>query len=113
MHVHVHTDNHIQGSQDLNDSVAAEVHAALERFGEQITRVEVHLNDTNAQKNGANDKRCLIEVKYAGHQPIAVSHEADDLDAAISAALEKIERTLDHTLDRIHDSKGRVSMSGQ
>src|SRR4051794_12750235 len=112
MYVEVKTDNHIDGSDDLSDRVTAEVEGALGRFGDQIIRVIVQLNDTNAHKSGDHDKRCLMEARLAGHQPVAVSHEAGSLDAAIDAAAEKLERSIDHILGKLGQKKGRTSFGG-
>lgn len=112
MQVQVHTDNHIDGNQALIERVTAEVEDSLERFAEQITRVEVHLNDTNSHKGGSDDKRCLMEARLAGHQPIAASHNAESLDEAISGAAEKLVHVLDHTLGKLGNKKGRTSYGG-
>jgi ribosome-associated translation inhibitor RaiA len=112
MHVEVHTDNHIQGGEELARRVESEVEGALGRFGDQIVRVIVQLNDTNADKSGDRDKRCLMEARIAGHPPVAVSHEAGSLDAAIDAAAEKLERSLDHLFDKLGHKKGRTSFGG-
>ena len=45
----------------------------LSRFSEHITRLEVHLSDENGIKDGQNDKRCLLEARLEGRQPIAVT----------------------------------------
>ncbi len=112
MQVQVHTDNHIHGSAELSSRVEDEVSGTLERFGEQITRVEVHLNDVNGPKGGEDDLRCMMEARLAGHQPIAVTHRAAALDEAITGAVEKLERSLDHTLGRLGHKKGRTSFGG-
>jgi len=112
MQVQVHTDNHITGREALIDRVTAEVEGTLDRFASQITRVEVHLEDMNGAKHGADDKRCLMEARLAGHQPIAASHKADSLDAAISGAAERLVHALDHTLGKLANKKGRTSYGG-
>ena len=112
MLVEINTDNHVTFSDDLSRQVEAEVAGALDRFGDQITRVIVQLNDTNAHKAGDHDKRCLMEARIAGHQPVAVSHEAATLEGAISAAAEKLERSLDHILGKLGHKKGRTSFGG-
>src|SRR4051812_17161923 len=112
MQVEVNTDNHIDGTDELSRLVEAEVEGSLGRFGEQIIRVIVQLNDTNSHKSGNGDKRCLMEARIAGHQPVAASHEADTLDEAIAAAAEKLERSLDHILGKLGDKKGRISHGG-
>ena len=111
MQVQVNTDNHIKGDDALSRLVEAEVDGSIGRFGEQITRVEVHLNDLNGHKAGI-DKRCMMEARIAGHQPVAVSHEAGTLEEAISGAAEKLERTLDRTLGKLGNHKGRTSFGG-
>ncbi len=112
MQVQVRTDNHIKADESLLRRVEAGVDASLGRFGDRITRVEVHLNDVNGPKAIGDDKRCLMEARLAGHQPIIVSHQAPTLDEAIDGAAEKLERLLDSTLERLNDPKGRTSYGG-
>ena len=113
MHFQVRTDNHIENSEALIDSIRDEVEAALsDRFVDRIRRVEVYLQDMNAQKGGV-DTRCSIEVSLAGHQPVAVDERATGVDEAVSGAIDKMMHVLDRTLGRIEDRNGRVSMSGE
>lgn len=112
MQVLVTGDNHIHGSAERSREVEAEVAATLERFAEQITRVEVHLHDANGHKGGDDDKRCTMEARLGGLQPIVVTHDAGTLDEAIDGAVEKLERTLDRTIDKLSDVKGRTSYGG-
>jgi ribosome-associated translation inhibitor RaiA len=111
MFVNVHTDNHIKGSDDLTRRVEDAVIAALDRFGEQVVTVEVHLNDVNGHKHGV-DKRCLMEARLSGLQPIAVTHMDDTLDGAIDGAAEKLERSIEHTVEKLGHHKGRTSFGG-
>lgn len=103
MQVQVNTDNNIQG-EDLATRVGTMVRHALERFGERVTRVEVHLSDENGQKAGDDDKRCLLEARVAGMQPVAVSHQAQTLQQAIDGALDKLKRALESAIGK-HDRK--------
>lgn len=111
MFVNVHTDNHIRGTDGLTRRVEDEVIAALDRFGDQVVTVEVHLHDDNAQKHGI-DKRCVMEARLAGLQPIAATHAAETLDEAIEGAAEKLERAIDHTVEKLSNHKGRTSFGG-
>ncbi len=113
MQVQVHTDNHITGREALVARVEAEVESVLDRFADRLTRVEVFLGDENGPKHGADDKRCLMEARLAGHQPIAVTHHAETLEDAVAGAAQKLEHSLDHTLGKLNDPKGRVSYSGE
>jgi len=72
--IQVNTDDNIEGRDELARQIEAAVNATLSRFSDQITRVEIHLSDENAGKSGSADKRCLMEARLAGRQPIAVSH---------------------------------------
>lgn len=110
MQIQVNTDDHIVGRIELAESVRDQVAAALDRFGDRITRVEVHLRDANARKAGGRDKECTIEARLTGRDPIAVSEAADSLGQAITGAAEKIERLIESSLGRIRDSRGRESI---
>lgn len=112
MHFQVRTDNHIPNSEALGDSLRAEIEAALfPQFEGRVRRVEVYFQDMNSHKRGT-DIRCAIEASLAGHQPVAVSETASSLDAAASGAIDKLTRSLEHTIGRLEDRHGRVSQSG-
>jgi hypothetical protein len=100
------------GRAELTESVQAEVAAALDRFGDRITRVEVHLRDANAAKEGGRDKECMIEARLSGRAPVAVNEAADSLGQAVTGCAEKIARLIDNTLGRLRDSRGRDSIRG-
>jgi ribosome-associated translation inhibitor RaiA len=103
MQVQVHTDSSVHGSEGLSVAVETAVQDAVRRWVQRITRVEVHLSDLNKHKGGADDKRCLMEARLGGLQPIAVTHQADTLPAAIDGAAEKLKKSLEHTLGRLND----------
>ena len=110
MQVQVNTGHNIEGSERFDEYVRASVEASLGRFGEQITRVEVHFRDDNAEKSNGDDKRCVLEARPAGMQPVVVTHVAATLDDAIDGAVERLERLLDGTFSKLHDPKGRTSL---
>ena len=103
MHVQTNTDRNIQASESLGAQVEAVVTSALGRFVDQVTRVEVHLSDENGEKTGGRDKRCMMEARLEGRQPIAVTDESDSLGGAITGAADKLKCSLDHTLGRLTD----------
>jgi len=111
MQVQLNTDHNIEGHDELAQQVQAAVEGTVGRFSRQITRVEVHLSDVNSHKGG-DDKRCVLEARVAGLQPIAVSHQAATLPQAIDGAARKLERALDSTLGRLGNQKGRSSYGG-
>jgi ribosome-associated translation inhibitor RaiA len=112
MQVQVSTDNNINGSAKLIENVSSDLQAALSRFGNQLTRIDVHLRDNNGPKsNGDDDKSCLLEARMAGQKPTVVSHEAATVRQAIDGATEKLERALDHLVGKLSDRKGRPTFA--
>jgi hypothetical protein len=103
MRVHTNTDRHIKGSDRLSAHVEALVTDALERFSEQITRVEVHLSDENGAKGGANDIRCMMEARLEGRPPTAVTHQAATVNEATEGAAAKLARAIASTLGRLRE----------
>ncbi|WP_435034906.1 HPF/RaiA family ribosome-associated protein [Pseudomonas neuropathica] len=101
MQIQVNSDNHIQSSQRLEEWVRTTIESTLERYEEDLTRVEVHLADENGDKPGPHDMRCQLEARPKGHQPISVTHKADSLDQAIDGAAEKLEHKLDHLFGKL------------
>ena len=102
MQIQINTDRNIEADDHLTTDVEDAVQGALGRFGERITRVEVHLSDVNAAKGG-RDNRCLIEARVAGMPPVAVDEQAHSLRDAIRGAAGKLERALATRLGRIDD----------
>jgi len=107
MQVFVRSDHHITGSESVTERVQTIVEGAVGRFRDRITRVEVHLNDVNSHKHGPDDKRCLMEARVGGLKPIAVSHQAPTLLAALETAADKLARALESTLGRLDETQGR------
>ena len=54
-------------------------------------------------KEGVNDTRCLLEARMEGRQPIAVSHQADTYEQAVSGAIDKLKSSLDTIIGRIEN----------
>jgi ribosome-associated translation inhibitor RaiA len=101
----LNTDSSIEGNESLTAEVEAAVNSALARFSSQMTRVEVHLSDQNAGKSGSDDKRCMIEARLEGLQPIAVTATSDNLSQAIDGATDKLKRSIESTLGRLRDRR--------
>ncbi len=101
MQIQVNTDNHIQGREKLVAEVEQTVESSLRHYSAQITRIEVHLSDENSHKGGVQDKRCMMEARLEGLQPVAVTHQADTLSQALDGAAKKMKATLSSTLGRL------------
>ncbi|MFR0675001.1 HPF/RaiA family ribosome-associated protein [Enterobacterales bacterium AW_CKDN230030176-1A_HGKHYDSX7] len=105
MQIQVNSSNQIEGGIRLNDWVTSTLQSALERYEEDLTRIEVHLSDENGGKSGADDKRCQLEARPKGHQPISVTHNAPSLELAIDGAAEKLEHALEHLYGKLRDKR--------
>lgn len=105
MQIQVNTDSSIAGHQELTASVEAKVRTSLKRFASQLTRVEVHLADENRAKGGQDDKRCAMEARIEGRNPVVVSDNAATIDAAVRGATQKLRRALDTSLGKLRNRK--------
>jgi ribosome-associated translation inhibitor RaiA len=100
MQILVNSDHHIKGGESANETVQSIVEAAVDRFADRITRIEVHLSDTNGPKHGERSKRCVMEARIGGLRPVAVADEAPNLLSAVEGAAQKLKRSLEHTMAR-------------
>jgi ribosome-associated translation inhibitor RaiA len=112
MQINIHTDSTIERHPGLDEHVQTVIKGAVDRFSEQITRVEVHLSDNKSQKSGDGDSRCLMEARVTGYQPIAVTEHAANLHMSIAGGAEKLKRALDSALGRLHDAHRHASKAG-
>jgi len=103
MKIQINTDNNIEGSDELTQQTQVAVESALERFAQRITRVEVHLSDENSSHKGGTDKRCVMEARLEGMQPVAVTDQAENMEQAVNGAADKLEKLVDHELGRLGD----------
>ena len=72
----------------------------LKHHAERLTRVEVHLKDLNSNKKNGVDKRCLLEARPRGLEPVAAEHDASEFKDAVHQAALKLERALQHRIDK-------------
>ncbi len=113
MLIQVNTDHTTHGSADLTHAVQALIEDKLGRFEDRITRVEVHLDDENgSDKTGGHDKRCMIEVRMAGRQPISTTDHAASHDQALHGAAGKMHSQIETIVGKIHHGDGHVHGHG-
>ena len=84
----------VETSAPLELHIEEMVDYAVAHVEPHITRVEIYLHDDNADKQGATDKRCVMEVRPAGRKPFAVEERGDDVYGVIKGAAEKLRRAL-------------------
>ena len=105
MQIQVNSGNSLSVDQELIGTAEAVARRTLWRFEDRLTRLEIHVNDLNSHKGGATDKRCQIEARPAGLDPVSASHDAGDVESAVRGAAQKLERLLDTLFGRLADSR--------
>ena len=105
MHIQVNTDNTIAGREDVVRFVEGVIASKLNAVSGPITRIEVHLQDQNAEKSGPDDKRCMIEARLEGRQPVSATNTADNLQSAITGAVDKMRNILDRELGKARERR--------
>ncbi len=105
MKIQINTNSSVKGDQRLEEIAQGIVKDTLERFRNDVTRVEVHLRDVNRQKGGSDDKQCTMEARIQGRKPTAVTHNAGNVEDALQGAAGKLERALDSELGKLKDHR--------
>lgn len=104
MQIQVNTDDNVEG-RALAAWVEGVVQDELATLADWLTRIEVHIGDENAAKGGAADKRCTMEGRVRGRQPIAVTEHAATVELAVRGAVHKLARALRHLVDKQQDAR--------
>ena len=108
MQIQVHFSD-IQNSWAINNHIHQHLAQAIKTGLDQITRIDVHLHDDSGpNKSGTNDKRCLIEARLAGMQPLMIEQRGNDMYAVINQATRKLQQTLQKAKSRRRDAKQQL-----
>lgn len=103
MQIQINTDNNVEGNARMSAYFSEVLEQSLSRFDDQITRLEVHLSDDNAHKEGGDDKRCLLEARLKGLKPVVVTHQAETIEIAVNGAADKLKNALENTIGRLRN----------
>ena len=105
MQIQVHADRHIKADERLAEFVRETLQNKLNRFAEHLTRIEVHLSDENGhQRNDGYDKRCMLEARFEGLEPVAITEHAATVGQTVTGAADKLQRKLSSMLGKIRDN---------
>lgn len=107
MELFVHTDRNIYTDATEERRIEEGLANALERFAEELTRVEVHLSDESAGRSTGDDIHCLLEARPARQDPVTVSHQAATPGEALEGATHKLEALLSHKFERLTEKDRR------
>jgi ribosome-associated translation inhibitor RaiA len=100
MQINFNTDNHIEGSAEMSTHFQATVQDILSRFEEDITRVEIHVKDVNAGKDGTPDKYCTLEARLKGSDPVITTAESTEVHHSVKQAAEKMKTVLNKKFEK-------------
>ncbi len=101
MQVQLNTDKNIEGTARLETFVTEKVNSGLKHFVENITRIEVHLSDQNADKGGSDDIHCKIEARLESLQPVIVVGKSGTKEKALDEAVDKMKAKLGTVMGKI------------
>jgi ribosome-associated translation inhibitor RaiA len=101
MTIQINTDNNITGSERLSAYIKTLITKSIKRFDDQLTRIEVYLADENSDKSGIDDKRCTLEARLEGMNPLAATGYGNTIEEAIRSAAEKLKSALDSATGRL------------
>ena len=108
MFVKVNTSNGIDNKESLERWAADYLNEHLGRFRQDITAIEVQMTDENhGDKGGTSDKRCMLEARITGRDPIAVTNFAADQDLAFRGAADKLAHAIDKVLGKLDRKEHR------
>ena len=100
MLIEVRTDNNIKRSEQSSAEVKAMVHAALDRHGYPIRRINVHLSDAIGQKTGHDDKCWMIEAHCDHREPIVVTQHESTMERAVHGAIHHLKKSVESVLGK-------------
>ena len=103
MTIQINTDNNLDVHETYQAQLKDLLSKELSRFDEHITRLEVHLSDQDGNNKSEDDKKCMIEARLKGRQPIAVTDVANTYDQSVNGAIDKLETSLDTILGRLRN----------
>lgn len=98
--------------QRIRDYVDRRIAFALGRFSHRLKWVRVTLADTNGPRGGV-DKRCVIETKMMPHGQFVAQVSDEELEPAISRAVDRLARRVREALDRRRDTRRRTRTDAQ
>lgn len=100
MHIQYNYAN-VESSDALQQHVEQQLESQVGHLYKHLTGFEVHIADENSsKKRGPADKRCTIEARPRGRDPITVEAHADDFYPAINDAAQKMRSALTKRLER-------------
>ena len=103
MTIQINADKNLDVHETYQAQLKDQLSEESRRYDENITLQEVHLYRENSNKKSEDDKRCIIEARLKGRQPIAVTDIANTYYQTVLGAIDKLETSLDTILGRLRN----------
>lgn len=100
MLIQINTDKNIEGTAEMIAHFSSLLKESLNRFDDQVTRLEVHLSDENGKKDAGDDKKCVLEARLKGVNPVVVTTIGATLHQSVKTAADKMYLTLEKSLEK-------------
>ena len=94
MTIQFNTAHHVNANEEFKAPIIVLLNEKLDRFSDNITRLNVHLSDENGNKEGGNDKRCLLEAHIEAGIPLVAKNHANTCAQAVEGAAQKLKASL-------------------
>jgi len=91
--------HHVTIDQGVRREIAEAVRTALAHVERRVVSVQALIGDDNGPKGGV-DQRCEFVANCARLGVLRVEATSTELDKALSAALSKLRRAVEHAVDR-------------
>ena len=110
MQIQINTDKNIDGTEAFAEHVRTVVEKNLKHYADQISRVEVHMGDMNAEKSGQKDHSCTMEARPKGMEPVAATHKAANSHLAVEGAANSLANLLRTRFGKLDENKGKAAL---
>jgi ribosome-associated translation inhibitor RaiA len=103
MKIQINTDVNIENDTPLGAHVEAVLNAALSRFSDRVTGVNIYLSAIIGRVEHGDQYHCLMSAHIEGRRAIQASESASSLYQVIRGTTERLRRTINSGLGRIGD----------
>ncbi|TKC06475.1 HPF/RaiA family ribosome-associated protein [Pedobacter polaris] len=103
MIIQLNADKNLTIHEAYETQISEQLTKDLERYIDHISRLEVHLSDENGNKSGINDKKCLLEARIEGRQPVVTSDLGNTYDMALKSATIKLKHALSTVISKMQE----------
>ena len=103
MTIQFNSAHNVKANEELKVPIIALLSEKLNRFSHNIIRLDVHLSDENGNKEGGNDKRCLLEAHIEAGIPLVAKNHANTYEQAAEGAADKLKTSLNSAHGRLEN----------